>query len=248
MAGHSKWANIKHRKARMDAQKNKLYSKISKAIIAAARRGGGDPETNAALRAALNKAREYNIPQDNVTRAIQRGTGELAGVSYEELVYEGYGPGGVAVLLEIMTDNRNRTAGEIRYLFSKHGGNLGETGCVAWMFDRRGLLVIDECALDEEELLEAALEAGAEDLAGGQGSWEIYTAVEAVYSVKEALEKRGVLVASAGVAMVPRTTVQPEPQAVAPLLRLLDALDDHDDVQNVYANFDIPDEVMASLE
>lgn len=247
MAGHSKWANIKHRKARMDAQKGKIFTKLAREIIVAAREGGGDPNANFRLRLAIQKARENNMPTENIQRAIQKGTGGLEGESYEQMNYEGYGPGGVAVFLEIMTDNRNRTAAEIRHLFSRHGGSLGETGCVAWMFSRKGYLVINEEAakLDEDELILEALEAGGEDVTREGGSYNIITAPEDLEKVKEYFQNKGIPVESAEVTMLPQTTVKVEdPEEAGRILKLMEALEDHDDVQNVYANFDIDEKLM----
>ncbi len=246
MAGHSKWANIKHRKARMDAQKGKIFTKLAREIIVAAKDGGGDPESNFALRLAVQKAREANMPNDNIMRAIKRGTGELGGSSFESFTYEGYGPGGVAVMLDINTDNRNRAAADIRYLLSKHGGSLGESGCVSWMFKRKGYISVEMTkGLDEDELILLALEAGAEDIQEDGKSLEITTAPEDMEKVKEALEGSGISVALAEVSMFPETEVAIQDKEVAgKLIKLVDALEDHEDVQNVHANFNIPDELL----
>ncbi|SHF34281.1 DNA-binding regulatory protein, YebC/PmpR family [Desulfofundulus australicus DSM 11792] len=239
MAGHSKWSTIKRKKARVDAQRGKLFTRLSREIIVAARLRGGDPEANPRLKAAIQRAKEANIPNENIQRAIQKGTGELGGTAYEELVYEGYGPGGVAVMLEIMTDNRNRTAGEIRHLFSRHGGNLGEAGCVSWMFTKKGVIVVEKDGLDEDELMLAALEAGAEDMKTEEDEFEIITAPEDFDRVRQALEEKGVPIAEAQVTMVPRSTVRLTGQEAEQMMRLIEALEDHDDVQEVYANFEL---------
>lgn len=251
MAGHSKWANVKHRKARVDAQKGKVFTKLAREIIIAAREGGGDLDANFRLRLAVQKAREANMPGDNISRAIQKGTGELDAVSLEQFNYEGYGPGGVAVLLEIMTDNRNRTAAEIRSIFTRRGGNMGESGCVAWMFKRMGFISIDkqENNISEDELMLLALESGAEDFKDEGNSYIILTAPEEFEKVKDSLTGQGPVLATAEVTMVPQNTIPVSEQEEAKkLLDLLDALEDQDDVQNVYANFDIPDEIMQSLQ
>lgn len=250
MAGHSKWANRKHRKARQDAKRAKIFTKITKEIIMAAREGGGDPEVNMRLRLAIQKAKENNMPNDNIDRAIKKGTGELEGVTYEEFVYEGYGPGGVAIMIEIATDNRNRTAADMRYIFSRHNGNLGQSGSVAWMFERKGLVYIDrqEHDYDEDELLMAALEAGALDLKVEDDSFEIYTSVEDFSDVTAYLNDNGFAYTSAELAYVPKNTVTVEGETALSVLKLIEALEDHDDVQNVYSNADISDEEMAKLE
>ena len=242
MSGHSKWSTIKHKKAKNDAQRGKIFTRLAKEIIVAARQGGGDPELNFRLKAAVQKAKEANLPNDNIMRAIQRGTGELGGESYEEIVYEGYGPGGAAVMIQAMTDNRNRTAGEMRYLFSKHGGNLGETGCVAWMFGEKGSLIV-ECAGNdqwhEDDLMLLALEAGAEDFEATGEVFEITSAPGDLQAVKEALEAAGVKIALAEVTMIPQTTVELEGKEAEQIMRLMELLEEHDDVQNVYTNFEI---------
>lgn len=249
MAGHSKWANIKHKKEKEDARRGKLFTKLSRQITVAAREGGPDPAANARLRLAIEKARAVNMPMENIERAIKRGTGELEGANYEELIYEGYGPGGVAIMLEIMTDNRNRTASEVRHLFSRYGGNLGETGCVAWMFERRGLITIDRSSVqDEDALLLAAAEAGADDVKSNDDQFEVYTDPDVLEQAKEYLTQAGYTIASAGLTMIPKTSVQVVGEDAARLMKLLDALEDHDDVQEVYANFDVPDEVLQALE
>ncbi|MFO8059823.1 MAG: YebC/PmpR family DNA-binding transcriptional regulator [Bacillota bacterium] len=242
MSGHSQWANRKHRKARQDAKKGKVYSKMARKITVAARNGGKDPETNALLSAAIDEARSLGVPNDNIERAIKRGTGELEGVRLEEFQYEGYAPGGVALLLEIVSDNRNRTASELRYLFSKHGGNLGESGCVAWMFTRKGRILIRDEGLDEDELFLVAAEGGAEDLNSVNGSFEVITSPADVYSVREALASTGYPVESAGFTYLTDNYVSVEGKSAQRLIRFLDALEDHDDVQEVFGNFDISEE------
>lgn len=243
MAGHSKWANRKHRKAKVDAQKGKIFTKLSRLITVAAREGGGDPDTNARLKDAIAKAREANLPNDNIIRAIQKGTGELEGASYEEMIYEGYGPGGVAVLLEIMTDNRNRIAGEIRHIFDKYGGSLGESGCVSWMFDKKGLIVVERKNMEIDELILAAIDAGAEDVMEYDDYIEITTDLENFNKVKENLKNQGLDLASAEITMIPQTTVKLDEKNAERMMKLLDALEDNDDVQNVYHNWDMPEEI-----
>jgi YebC/PmpR family DNA-binding regulatory protein len=248
MAGHSPWANIKHRKAAVDAKRGKLWTKLSKAIIVAAKMGGGDPESNLRLRYAINDAKAVSMPKDNIERAIKRGTGEIEGGEVEEVLYEGYGPGGVAVLCEILTDNRNRTAPEIRKLFDSHGGKLGATNCVAWMFERKGLFLIAASKVDEEKLMEVALDAGADDLKREGENFQVTCPPEAFNAVSEALAKAGIEPDSKQLTRVPSNTVEiRDPETAKSVLALMDALDDHDDVQNVSANFTIPDEAMAAI-
>lgn len=250
MAGHSKWANVKHKKARADAQKGKAFTKIAREIIIAAKEGGPDLNVNFRLRLAVQKAREANMPGDNVNRAIQKGVGDGEGSSLEQLTYEGYGPGGVAVLLDIMTDNRNRTAADIRHIFSRRGGNMGESGCVAWMFSRKGYLAIEkeEDLPSEDDLMMLALESGAEDFKDEDNIFVITTSPEDFESVKESFTEKNVEFSTAEITMLPSNAVRIEdPEEAAKVLRLLEALEDHDDVQNVYANFDIPDEIMQSF-
>jgi YebC/PmpR family DNA-binding regulatory protein len=248
MSGHSKWSTIKHKKAREDAKRGKAFTKIIREITVAAREGGGDPESNPRLRAAVQAAKAANMPADNIKRTIQRGTGELPGVTYEEASYEGYGPGGVAVMVEVLTDNRNRTTAELRHLFSKHGGNLGENGCVAWVFTRKGLILVPrEGGPSEDELMEIVLEAGAEDLdTDDEELFRIYTASDELHQVKDALERAGVETESAQFDMEPSTTVRLEGKQALQMVKLMNAFDDHDDVQDVWANFDIDEEVLAS--
>lgn len=245
MAGHSKWHNIRIRKSKQDALRSKLFTKLAREIIVAARTGGGNPDANARLRLAIEKARENHMPTENIKRAIQRGTGELEGVNYEEITYEGYGPGGVAILVECLTDNRNRTVAELRHLFSKHGGNLGESGSVAWQFKRQGVIVVPADAISEESLLELALEAGAEDVSSEEEFYRVITTVEDFHRVRETLQEKGLPISEAQLEMVATTTVRVEGETAEKLMRLLEALEEHDDVQNTYANFDIPDEVLA---
>jgi YebC/PmpR family DNA-binding regulatory protein len=241
MSGHSKWSTIKRKKAKVDAQRGKLFTRLSREIIVAARLGGGDPDANPRLKAAIQRAKEANIPNENIQRAIQKGTGELGAANYEELIYEGYGPGGVAVMMEIMTDNRNRTAGEIRHLFSRHGGNLGEAGCVSWMFSKKGVIVVEKDGLDEDELMLTALEAGAEDMKTEEDEFEIITAPEDFEKVRQVLVEKGIPIAEAQVTMVPQSTVKLAGQEAEQMMRLMEALEDHDDVQEVYANFELED-------
>ncbi|MGA3117186.1 MAG: YebC/PmpR family DNA-binding transcriptional regulator [Syntrophobacteraceae bacterium] len=249
MSGHSKWATIKHKKGAADAKRGKVFTKLIKELMVAARMGGGNPEGNPRLRAALLAAKAENMPKDNIDRAIKKGTGELEGVNYEEMMYEGYGPGGVAVLVDIMTDNRNRAAAEVRHIFSRNSGNLGEAGCVAWMFNKKGSIVFDKKAVPEEELIELALEAGAEDVKDQEDQFEVIISPEDFLNVKAAFDDRELKYELAEMTMSPQTTVRIEdPKTAQQLLRLVDALEDSDDVQNVYANFDIPDQIMESLE
>lgn len=245
MSGHSKWANIKRRKGKVDAIRGKVTTKISREITIAVRMGGADPSGNMRLKLALQKAKENNIPKDNIQRAIQKGQGALEGGNYEEILYEGYGPGGVAVLLEIMTDNRNRTAADIRHLFTKYGGNLGESGCVSWMFDKKGLFLVDKApAINEEDLMLLAIEAGAEDFKAEDDQYEITTAPDDWESVREALEKAKVTVTTAQITMVPQTTVELTGDEAVKMLKLMDALEDHDDVQEVYTNVDLDEDLL----
>ncbi|MGH8057202.1 MAG: YebC/PmpR family DNA-binding transcriptional regulator [Candidatus Entotheonellia bacterium] len=247
MSGHSKWSSIKHRKAAQDAKRGAMFTKIIKELTVAARLGGGDTEMNPRLRTAVAKAKGVNMPQDTMQRAIMKGTGELPGVNYEEVTYEGYGPGGVALMLTALTDNRNRTVAEIRKLFSKNGGNLGEAGCVAWMFQKKGLLVVDKDKVDEDELFAIALDAGAEDVRPGDGIYEVVTAVEDFEPVKQAIGIKGIELATSEISMIPQNTVRLEGNQARQLLKLMEDLEEQEDVQNVYGNFDIPDEVLAEV-
>ncbi|MEJ2181952.1 MAG: YebC/PmpR family DNA-binding transcriptional regulator [Nitrospirota bacterium] len=246
MAGHSKWAQIKHKKAHTDAKRGKVFTKIVKELSVAARMGGGDPDGNPRLRLAIDKAKEVNMPQDNIKRAIMKGTGELPGMSYEEVLYEGYGPGGVAVYIEALTDNRNRTVSEVRHILSKQGGSMGESGCVAWLFDKTGYILVEKSAAGEDDLMSVALEAGALDMKNdpNEESYEVLTAPEDMESVREAVEKAGIEVALAEVTMLPKSYVTLDEKQAEQMTRLMEALEENDDVQNVYANFDIPEEVM----
>uniref|UniRef100_A0A831TYF3 Probable transcriptional regulatory protein ENQ87_00380 n=1 Tax=Geobacter metallireducens TaxID=28232 RepID=A0A831TYF3_GEOME len=246
MSGHNKWSTIRHKKGAADAKRGKIFTKIIKEITVAAKLGGGDPAGNPRLRSAIDKAKSENMPKDNIERAIKKGTGELEGVNYEEIVYEGYGPGGVAVLVECMTDNRNRTVGEVRSTFTKCNGNMGETGCVSWMFDKKGLIVVGKDA-DFEKLFEVALEAGAEDVADEEEQYEVLTDPTSFIEVREALEKAGFAYESAEITMIPQTMVKLDGKNAENMLKLMDRLEDNDDVQNVYANFDISTEEMEKL-
>ncbi len=247
MSGHSKWSTIKHKKGAADAKRGKVFTKLIKEVTTAARLGGGDPGGNPRLRKAIDEAKSNNMPGDNIDRAIKKGTGELEGVIYEEVTYEGYGPEGVAVLVEVMTDNKNRTVADVRHLFSKFNGNLGENGCVAWMFDSVGLIVVEKSATTEDQLMEVALEAGAEDIDEEDDRFEVRTSVEEYDIVKKALEEAGIASLSAELTRLPQTTVKLEGKHAETMLKLYTHLDDHEDVQNVYANFDIPDDIMESF-
>src|SRR3954470_18712815 len=251
MSGHSKWATIKRKKEATDAKRSNMYAKLLRAVEVAAREGGGSVEGNMTLASAIEKAKTFSVPSDNIDRAIKRGTGELGdGQKYEEIVYEGYAPGGIALLIEALTDNRNRTAQEVRHAFTRNGGSLGETGTVAWQFTRKGVIVVEKSvAPDEERLLELALEGGAEDLTDSEAesSWGIVTAPQDFKAVVAARGSAGVPIFSAELSMLPQSTIPVEGSEATAVLRLIDALEELDDVQNVYANFDIPEEVMASL-
>ncbi|MBU0729269.1 MAG: YebC/PmpR family DNA-binding transcriptional regulator [Proteobacteria bacterium] len=249
MSGHSKWANIKHRKGAADARRGKIFTRLNKEITVAARMGGGDPLGNPRLRSAIASAKTENMPKDNIDRAIKKGTGELEGAVYEEITYEGYGPGGVAILVDCMTDNKNRTVADVRHYFAKSGGNLGETNCVAWMFDRKGSILIDKETVSEEKLMELALDAGAEDVIEEESAFQVFTAPDDFDAVREALQAAGISFIEASVLMVPKNIVEVAEEKVArQVLNLLEKLEDYDDVQNVHANFDIPDEIMESLQ
>lgn len=246
MAGHSKWAQIKRKKAVTDARRGQLWTKILKEVTVAARLGGGDPDGNPRLRTAVQEARSSNVPNDNIDRAIKRGTGELEGVSFEEVAYEGYGPGGVAILVEVVTDNRNRSVAEIRHLFSKSGGNLGESGCVAWMFDKKGFFAIDKKEMTEEEFMELALEIDADDISIEEEAYEIYSQPELFAAIREELERREVPLIAKEIAMLPQNQIKIEGDKAPQLLRLMESLEDQEDVQHVWANFDIDADVLAS--
>jgi YebC/PmpR family DNA-binding regulatory protein len=247
MSGHSKWSSIKHKKAIKDAKRGKQFTKFIKEITVAARLGGGDINANPRLRTAVTTARENSMPNDNIDRAIKKGTGELEGVAYEEVNYEGYGPGGVAIMASAVTDNRNRTVAEIRRVFEKHGGNIGAAGCVAWMFHKRGVITVEPGKVEEERLIEVALEAGADDVTDSGDGFEIITAPENFEAVKDALQKAGTPLASAEVTMVPQNTVSATGKDAEQIMKLLEELDDHDDVQSVASNVDIPQEEMQRL-
>lgn len=248
MSGHSKWANIKHKKGAADARRGKIFTRLIKEITVAARMGGGDPDGNPRLRSAIANARAENMPKDNITRGIKKGTGELEGEVYDEILYEGYGPGGIAVLVECMTDNRNRTVAEVRHFFAKSNGNLGESGCVAYMFDKKGMIYVDKSTTTEDELMELAIEAGADDVVEEGDQFEVVTASEDFNEVREGLEKAGVAITEASLTMVPQNTiaVTEEKQAKA-LIKLLQSLEDNEDVQNVHANCDIDEKLLEEL-
>ncbi|HYT56535.1 MAG TPA: YebC/PmpR family DNA-binding transcriptional regulator [Verrucomicrobiae bacterium] len=244
MSGHSKWSTIKHKKAAKDAKKGKLFTKFIKEITVAARMGGGDLNSNPRLRTAVTTARAASMPGENIDRAIKKGTGELEGVTYEEIQYEGYGPGGAAIIAQVLTDNKNRTVSEVRRLFAKHGGNLGETGCVSWMFDKKGLITIEKSQVDEERLMGIVLDAGAEDVRDEDDLFEVVTRPEDFHVVKDRLDHEKVVVTSAQVTLVPKNSVDVDAKHVEQILKLTEELEDHDDVQSVSANFNIPNELM----
>jgi len=248
MSGHSKWATIKRKKAATDAARGRVFTRLIKEITIAARNGGGDPAGNPRLRTAIAAAKAANMPADNIDRAIKKGTGELEGVHYEEITYEGYGPGGVAILVDTVTDNKNRTAAELRHIFSKNGGNLGSQGCVAWMFEPKGLITVDASKVDEDTLMSVALDAGAEDIKAEDGEFEVVTPPSAFEAVKKALEDRKIPIVASELTKVPQNTVQLDAGHAATMLKLMDAIEEFEDTQKVYANFDIPAEVMAKLE
>jgi len=247
MSGHSKWSSIKHKKGAADAKRGKIFTKLIKEITVAARMGGGDPEGNPRLRSAIVAAKAENMPKENIERGIKKGTGELEGVSYEESNYEGYGPGGVAVLVECLTDNKNRAVAEVKHLFERHGGNLGEPGCVAWIFEQKGLIVVEKGKVEEEQLLELALEAGAEDVNEGETEFEVITEPSDFEGVKKAIDDAGLPYTFAEVTKIPKNTVALDEKRAQQMLKLMEGLEDNDDVNNLYANFDISDEVMEAL-
>jgi len=247
MSGHSKWSTIKHKKGAADARRGKIFTKLIKEITVAARMGGGDPGANPRLRTAIAAAKAENMPKDNIERAIKKGTGELEGVSYEESIYEGYGPGGAAVLVESLTDNKNRAVSEIRHIFSKNGGSLGEGGCVAWMFNKKGYFIVEKSAVDEETLMEAALEAGAEDVREDEKNFEVITAPEDFEPVKAALEKASIPFEDAEVTQLPETFANLEGKQAEQMYRLMEMLEDCEDVQKVYTNADIPEDVIEAM-
>ncbi len=239
MSGHSKWHSIKHKKAAADSKRGRIFTRLIKEMTAAARGGGGDVDANPRLRLAVATAKAANMPADNIKKAIMRGTGELPGISYEDVNYEGYGPGGVAIFMHVLTDNRNRTVAELRHLLSKNGGNLGETGCVGWMFERKGYFVVEKSSTDEEKLLDLALGAGADDMREDGSNFEILTTPEKFEAVRSALEKEKIPTASAEISMIPQNYVKLEGKHAQTMLKLMEALEDHEDIQNVWANFDI---------
>lgn len=248
MSGHSKWSTIRHKKGAADAKRGKIFTKLIKEITVAARMGGsGDPDTNPRLRTAIQAAKSENMPKDNIERAIKKGTGELEGVSYEESAYEGYGPGGAAIFIESLTDNKNRAVADIRHIFNKRGGSMGENGCVAWMFDKKGYINVEKKAVDEDTLMETAIEAGAEDVKDDGDNFEVITAPEDFESVRQAIEGASVPYVEAEITMLPQTTVNLEGKDAEQMVRMMEAFDDCEDVQKVYTNADIPDEVMNSM-
>ncbi|MGH7864358.1 MAG: YebC/PmpR family DNA-binding transcriptional regulator [Candidatus Binataceae bacterium] len=245
MSGHSKWSSIKHKKAARDAKRGKVFTKLIKEITIAARLGGGDPNANPRLRTAISTAKGQSMPNDNIDRAIKKGTGELGGERLEEVVYEGYGPGGAAIIVEALTDNRNRLVAELRNLFTRHGGNLGESNCVAWMFKKRGILTVEKRAADEDRLIEVALEAGADDVSSSDDSYQVLTPLDRFAAVRDAIEHASIPIAHAEVTMIPDNTVHVAGGSASQLLKLMEVLEDQDDVQSVSANFEISDEEMA---
>ncbi|MEX1330468.1 MAG: YebC/PmpR family DNA-binding transcriptional regulator [Desulfobacterales bacterium] len=247
MSGHSKWSSIKHKKAATDAKRGKIFTKLIKEITVAARMGGGDIEANPRLRTAVAAARSENMPKENIERAIKKGTGELEGVNYEESTYEGYGPGGAAVLIESLTDNKNRTVADIRSIFGKNGGNLGENGCVAWMFDKKGYIAVERNSIDEEALMETALDAGAEDIREDDSNFEVITAPGDFEAVRDAMEKASIAHIAAEVTMLPQTTTNLTGKEAEQMVRLMEMLEDCDDVQKVYTNADIPDDIINGM-
>ena len=247
MSGHSKWSSIKHKKGAADAKRGKIFTKLIKEITVAARMGGGDPEGNPRLRTAIAAAKAENMPKENIERGIKKGTGELEGVNYEEASYEGYGPGGSAVLVDCLTDNKNRSVADIKHLFERNGGNLGEPGCVAWIFEQRGLIVLEKDQVDEEHLIDLALEAGAEDVKEEETEFEVVTAPSDFEAVKKAIDDAGLPYTLAEVTKIPKNTVKVEGKKAQQMINLMQALEDHDDVSHVYANFDIADDVMEAM-
>ena len=248
MSGHSKWSTIKRKKGALDAKRGRIFTRLTKEIIVAAKLGGGDPSGNPRLRLAIANAKAENMPKDNIERAIKKGTSELEGVTYEEYTFEGYGPGGVAIMVEVMTDNKNRTLPEVRSVFNKNSGSLGEAGSVAWMFEKKGIITVDSRGVDEETLMEAALEAGAEDIVSEGGIFEVFTAPQDFENVKRAIDDAGIKSITAEITMRPKTTVRVEGKEAEAVIRLLDRLEELDDVQKVYANFDISDETLEAME
>ena len=246
MSGHSKWASIKHKKAANDAKRGKLFTKLLKEVSVAARHGGGDPEMNPRLRTAIQTAKAANVPNDTIDRAILKGTGELEGINYEEVVYEGYGPNGVALIIEVLTDNKNRSVSDLRNILDRNGGSMGERGCVSWMFEKRGLILVEKSSIDEDELFLIAAEAGAEDLETQGGQIQIISPFEDFELVRLAIQESQASIALAEITMVPQTTVALDEKQAEQMIRLMDSLDDNDDVQKVYANFDIPDDILEA--
>ncbi|MEK6678775.1 MAG: YebC/PmpR family DNA-binding transcriptional regulator [Nitrospirota bacterium] len=247
MSGHSKWATTKRKKAAIDSKRGKIFTKITKEITVAAKIGGSDPDGNARLRTAILKAKEANMPADNIKKAVMKGTGELPGVTYEETTYEGYGPNGVAVFIEIMTDNKNRTVAEIRKIFTRHGGNMGEAGCVSWMFHKKGYIVVERSKADEDRLMSLVLDAGAEDMKSDNNNFDITTAPKDFEKIKEVLKQNNIEMTVSEITMVPQSYIKLDGKEAEQMLKLMEELEDHDDVQNVYANFDIPEEIMAKV-
>lgn len=247
MSGHSKWSSIKHKKGAADAKRGRIFTRLIKEITVAARMGGGDPDGNPRLRTAIAAAKAENMPKDNIERAIKKGTGELEGVSYDEVTYEGYGPGGVAMLIECLTDNKNRTVADIKHIIDRHGGNLGEPGCVAWMFEKRGMIIFDRDKVEEEKLLDIALEAGADDVREEETEFEVVISPSDFETVKTAFDDSDLEYTVAEISMVPQNTIKLEGKKAEQMLNLMESLEDNDDVNNIYANFDIPDEVMEAL-
>lgn len=247
MSGHSKWSSIKHKKGAADAKRGKIFTKLIKEITVAARLGGGDPDGNPRLRAAIAAAKAENMPKENIERGIKKGTGELEGVAYEEMSYEGYGPGGVAVLVDCLTDNKNRTVADLKHQFDRHGGSLGEPGCVAWMFEKKGLIALEKDKVDEEKLIDLALEAGAEDVQEEDAEFEVTTDTADFESVKKAIMDAGLPISVSEISMIPQNTVKLEGKKAQQMLNLMEGLEDNDDVSHVYANFDIPDDVLEAL-
>ena len=245
MSGHSKWASIKHKKAAADSKRGKIFTKFIRELAVAAKMGGGDPDTNPRLRKAIADSKAVNMPADNIKRAILKGTGQLEGVNYEEFSYEGYGPGGVAIYVETLTDNKNRTVSELRHVFSKNGGNIGESGCVAWMFSRKGYIVVEQSSASEDDLLNIILEAGADDLKEDGSNYEIFTSPDSYEAVVDALKEHDIETAASNLGFIPQNYIKLEGKQAQQLLRLMEELEDHDDVQNVWANFDIDEEEIA---
>jgi YebC/PmpR family DNA-binding regulatory protein len=247
MSGHSKWSSIKHKKGAADARRGRIFTRLIKEITVAARLGGGDPDGNPRLRTAIQAAKAENMPKDNIERAIKKGTGELEGTSYDEVNYEGYGPGGVAMLINCLTDNKNRTVADIKHAFDRHGGNLGEPGCVSWMFEQKGLIIFDKEKVDEEKILDVALESGAEDVKEEETEFEVITAPSDFEKVKNEFDSREMVYTVAEISMIPKNTIKLEGKKAEQMLNLMEAFEDNDDINHVYANFDIPDDVMEAI-